>query len=164
MGRKSRFERRSKGSSYNPQSLDHLPKRGRGRTPSPPPERRRDESPYPRGPRQAIPEATTSRNLSPSRGVGYGSSAGFYEARPTSTYARDIPSSPRGRIEDSRSSVEGYRRGERPISADRIHNFHHPPRSRSPSPSSHREANKHKKSKNRKSRPEKKEKHRGERK
>ena len=161
MGRKSRFDRRSKGSSYNPQNLDHLPNRGRSRTRSPTPERRRDESPYPQGPRQSISEATMSRNLSPSRAGGYGSTHGFYEAPPTSLHARDIPSSSRGRIEGSRSSIEEYRRGERPVSPSRIQNFHQSTRSpRSPSPSSHREANKHKKSKNKKSRLDKKQKYR----
>src|SRR5271169_5139402 len=106
MGRKSRFDRWSKGSSYNPQNLDPLPNRGRSRTRSPTPERRRDEPAYPRGPRQTILEATTSRNLSPARGAGYGRTIGFYEARPTSMHARDIPSSPRGRIEGSRPSIE----------------------------------------------------------
>jgi hypothetical protein len=161
MGRKSRLERRSKGSSYNPQNLDNLPKRGRSRSRSPTPERRRDESPYPRGPRQTVPEATTSRNLSPLRGGGYGSTEGFYEARPTSMHARDIPSSPRGRIESSRSTIEEYRRGERVISSDRKQNFHPPRSPRSPSPFSHREANKPKKSKNKKLRLEKKQGHRG---
>src|SRR5438552_2795110 len=161
MGRKSRFDRGSKGSSYNPQNLEHLPNRGRSRSRSPTPDRRRNESPYPRGPRQSLTQAATSRNLSPPRGRGDGSAAGLYAARPTSTYVRDKPSSPRGSIEVPKSSIEEYRRGERPMSSDQIQNFRHPTRSpRSPSPSFHREAHKHKKIKNKKSRLEKKQRHR----
>ena len=158
MGRKSRFDRWSKGSSYNPQNLDPLPNRGRSRTRSPTPERRKDESAYSQGSRQTILEATTSRNLSPARGAGYGRTTGFYEARPTSMHARDIPSSPRGRIEGSRPSIEKPKRGERLMSPSRIQNFHQP--TRSPRSPSHQEANKHKKNKSKKSRLEKKQRHR----
>src|SRR5438552_1498698 len=120
MGRKNRFDGGSKRSSYNHRNSDHVQKRGRTRTRSPTPERARDGSPYPRGSRQTVVEATISRTLSPPRGQGYGN---IVRMKPTPVRPRETPPSLHERIEGSRSSVyEESRRGERPTSPDRIQN------------------------------------------
>src|SRR5215475_7577004 len=106
MGRKSRFDRRSKGSSYKHQLSDIFPQRGRSRTRSPTPERRRDESPYPRGPRQPIVGHATPRNVSPSRGAEYGYANSYPERQQPSVHARDVQRS---------GSGSPYRRREYPL-------------------------------------------------
>src|SRR5579859_7707535 len=138
MGRKSRFDRRNRpGSSYAKKNWEDFPNRERSRTRSPSPDRRRDESPYPR--RQQRVEESIARSPSPSRGRRYSTSrySPAYDGPPSSSaYARVISRSPspQRRREDSRPPVDDYRRGERYMSVERSY-VSRASRSRSPSPS-----------------------------
>lgn len=158
MGRKSRYDRRNKpgSSSYGKKKWEDEPRRGRSPTRSPTPDRRRDESPYPR--RQHRIDETRAQSPSPPRGRGYTASrySPEYEGRPSSSaYARNISRSPSPlrRREYSRPPSEEYRRGERYTSVERPY-ISRASRSRSPSPS--REKSTSKKFRNKKSRYEKK--------
>jgi hypothetical protein len=157
MGRKSRFDRRNKpGSSFGKKKWEDESRRGRSRTRSPTPDRRREESPYPR--RQHRIEEPSARSPSPPRGRGYTTSrySPEYEGKPSSSaYARNISRSPSPQRwrEYSRPPSEEYRRGERYTSVERAYVFR---ASRSRSPSPNREKYTSKKWRNKKSRYDKK--------
>ena len=142
MGRKSRFDRRNKGSSYPPQNWNPPPQRGRSRTRSPSPDRTRNESPYPR--RQQRPAEVVSRSRSPSREREYFNNR--YEEQPLSFHGKERSRSPslRRQRDNTKLSLE-ERIGGRYVSPDRTPKFLQA-RSRSPSPRHDR--NKSKKWKN----------------